>query len=47
VVAGASRQGFFSPTITKVFRKQANVGSSWLLLNNGRDEFLSRVMAAP
>jgi histidinol-phosphate/aromatic aminotransferase/cobyric acid decarboxylase-like protein len=44
VVAGASRQGFTLPTITKVFRKQGKAGSSWVMLSNGRDEFLFRVI---
>jgi histidinol-phosphate/aromatic aminotransferase/cobyric acid decarboxylase-like protein len=46
VVAGASRQGFFSPATTKVSRKYGKVGSSWILLSNGRDDFLYRVIRA-
>jgi hypothetical protein len=39
VHAGASRQKLFLRTITKVSRKQGQVGSSWVLLSNGRDKF--------
>jgi hypothetical protein len=44
VVAGATRREFFSPTITKLSRKKVKDGSSWVLLSNGGDEFLSRVL---
>jgi hypothetical protein len=35
-----------SPTITKLSRKKREVRSSWVLLSNGGDEFLSRVLRA-
>jgi histidinol-phosphate/aromatic aminotransferase/cobyric acid decarboxylase-like protein len=47
VVAGApAGKGSFELRLTKVSRKYGKVGSSWVLLSNGRDEFFSRIIRA-